>query len=70
MSAAGEGLYGSRYAAAYEQGEAKVYILEQGKQATELVDIFAEARPEQVGTVDEQQRFRQQWITSLKEKIQ
>jgi hypothetical protein len=48
----------------------KAYIFELGKPATELVDIFAEARPEQVGTVDEQQRFRQQWMTSLKEKMQ
>jgi len=47
----------------------KAYVCELGKPATELVDIFGEARPAQVGTVDEQQRFRQQWMTSLKEKI-
>ena len=51
-------------------GARKAYIFELGKPATELVDIFAEAQPEQVGTMDEQQRFRQQWMTSLREKMQ
>lgn len=50
-------------------GARKAYIFELGKPATELVDIFTEARPEQVGTVEDQQRFRQQWMTSLKEKM-
>lgn len=51
-------------------GARKAYIFGLGKPATELVDIFAEAQPEQVGTVDEQQRYRQQWMASLKEKMQ
>lgn len=50
-------------------GARKAYILELGKPATKLVDIFAEAPSEQVGTV-EQQLYRQQWMTSLKEKMQ
>lgn len=51
-------------------GGRKAYVFELSKPATELVDIFAEARPEQVGSVDEQQLFWQQWMTSLKEKLQ
>ncbi|HBJ94215.1 hypothetical protein [Ponticaulis sp.] len=51
-------------------GARKVYILELGKPATALIDIFAAAPPEQIGTVKEQQSFRQQWITSLKGKMQ
>jgi hypothetical protein len=51
-------------------GARKVYILELGKPATALIDIFTAATPEQVGTVNEQQSFRQQWMTSLREKMQ
>ncbi|WP_395780906.1 hypothetical protein [Aquidulcibacter sp.] len=50
-------------------GARKAYIFELGKSATELVDIFADAVPDQVCTVDEQQRLRQQWIASLREKM-
>lgn len=45
------------------------YVTEIGKPALDLVDIFGEALPEQVGTVDEQQLFRQEWIASLREKM-
>ena len=51
-------------------GARKAYIFELGKSATELVDIFAEALPDQIGTVDEQLRLRQQWMSSLREKMQ
>ncbi len=47
----------------------KAYVSELGKPATELVDIFGEAPPSQVGTLDEQRRFRQKWISSLREKM-
>jgi hypothetical protein len=49
-------------------GARKAYICRLGSPAHQLVDIFDEALPEQVGTVDEQHGFRQRWIASLKER--
>lgn len=51
-------------------GARKAYILELGKPATELVDIFAVTESEQVGTVQEQKCYRQQWMASLRDKMQ
>lgn len=50
-------------------GARKAYIFELGRSARDLVDIFAEAKPAQVGTVDEQEQFRQKWAASLREKM-
>ncbi|MDF1680657.1 hypothetical protein [Ponticaulis sp.] len=50
-------------------GARQVYVLELGKPATTLIDIFSAATSEEVGTVDEQQSFGRQWMTSLREKM-
>jgi hypothetical protein len=47
----------------------KAYVFELGKPAQDVVDIFAQAQLEQVGTVDEQEQFRQEWIGSLRKKM-
>ncbi|HEY5723947.1 MAG TPA: hypothetical protein VIT45_16680 [Allosphingosinicella sp.] len=43
----------------------KAYVMKLGEPATILVDIFEPAHADQIATVDEQQRFREQWIVSL-----
>jgi len=45
----------------------KVYITVLGKQArrNDLVDIFDFAKPNEVGTVQEQENYHKKWISSL-----
>lgn len=45
----------------------KIYVLKHGMPARreDIVDIFGEALPEQVGTVQEQQEYHERWINSL-----
>lgn len=45
----------------------KIYILKRGMPARRenVVDIFDQATPEQVGTVQEQKEFHESWIRSL-----
>lgn len=50
-------------------GGRKAYVFQLGKSAKELIDIFEDARPNQVVTVKEQFLFRQEWVKSLREKI-
>lgn len=55
---------------ARSMGSARLaYAMEIGKSAHELVDIFDEAEPGQVGTVAEQEQYRQLWISSLRAKL-
>lgn len=43
------------------------YELEMGKQATRLVSIFGEVDAKsKIGTVDEQKKYREEWLKSLK----
>ena len=46
----------------------KAYTLKLGlvAQRNDLVDIFSYASPREVGTVAEQRRFHEQWISSIK----
>jgi hypothetical protein len=46
-------------------GGRKAYVIQLGKQATEIVDIFAYAEPAAVGTVQQQQKFVEAWWASL-----
>ena len=46
-------------------GGREAYVMHLGKQATELIDIFAYAAPAVVGTVQEQREYFQAWIASL-----
>lgn len=50
-------------------GGRKAYVFEIGKSAKELIDIFEDALPNQIATVEEQFLFRQEWMKSLREKI-
>lgn len=43
----------------------KAYVHEMGKPTSHLVDIFEPAEADQIGTVDEQEKFRREWISSL-----
>ncbi|MEC4719937.1 hypothetical protein RY831_12315 [Noviherbaspirillum sp. CPCC 100848] len=45
----------------------KIYLLKCGMPARrdDIVDIFGEAHPEQVGTVQEQSEYHSKWIKSL-----
>lgn len=49
-----------------QSGARKVYIATMGKQVSsaDLVNIFDEAAPEQVGTVEEQEDFNKKWFYS------
>jgi hypothetical protein len=49
-----------------QSGLRKVYITTMGKQASsaDLVNIFEEAAPEQVGTVEEQENYNEKWFYS------
>jgi len=47
-------------------GGRQAYFLQLGKQATELVDIFAYADPSVVGTVQQQRKFVDAWWASWK----
>ena len=51
-------------------GGKKAYITRLGHQAvrTDLVDIFDDAEPDAVGTVEEQRAFHQQWVQSLRQR--
>jgi hypothetical protein len=46
-------------------GGGKAYVMQMGKQATELVDIFDYAEPGVVGTVKQQREFVETWFASL-----
>lgn len=46
-------------------GGRKVYITQLGKSATDMIDIFDEAKPEAIGTVEQQKEFHSKWIRSL-----
>ncbi|WP_194726532.1 hypothetical protein [Noviherbaspirillum malthae] len=45
----------------------KIYVTKHGLQARrqDIVDIFGEATPDQIGTVEEQRRYHEDWIKSL-----
>lgn len=47
----------------------RAYIMKFGQSAHTVVDIFDPANPEDVGTVDDQIRFRDGWAASLREKL-
>jgi hypothetical protein len=47
----------------------KAYVTKIGAPATQTVDIFDPAEPDEVGTVNEQRLYRDTWIASLKEKL-
>lgn len=46
-------------------GGRKAYITQLGEPATDTIDIFAEAEPGAVGTVEQQKEFHTKWIRSL-----
>jgi hypothetical protein len=46
-------------------GGRKAYVMQMGKQATELIDIFDYAEPGVVGTVKQQREFVETWFASL-----
>jgi hypothetical protein len=46
-------------------GGRKAYVMQLGKPATELVDIFDYAEPAAVGTVQQQREFVEAWFASL-----
>lgn len=46
-------------------GGRKVYLMEMGKPAEDLVDIFDEAPAEKVGSVEAQRQYFQKWLVSL-----
>jgi hypothetical protein len=50
-------------------GGRRAYVIQLGKQATELVDIFAYADPAAVGTVQQQREFVEAWWASLHAKL-
>lgn len=45
------------------------YVMKRGQPATVMVDIFEYADPEQVGTIEDQRHFRDQWVQSLRERL-
>lgn len=47
-------------------GARKVYVTQMGKQAVDMIDIFDEANPVSIGTVEQQKEFHFKWIHSLK----
>lgn len=51
-------------------GARKAYIIKIGQPATMKVDIFDHADAAQVATVSEQQRFADEWIASLRAKLE
>ena len=46
-------------------GGRKAYVCRMGESATRLLDIFEYARPDSVGTVAEQARFREAWTSGF-----
>jgi hypothetical protein len=46
-------------------GGRKAYVMQMGKQATELIDIFDYAEPGVVGTVKQQREFVETWFASF-----
>lgn len=46
-------------------GGRKVYIMEMGKPAEQLADIFDAAPPEKVASIDAQREYFQEWVKSL-----
>ena len=47
-------------------GGRMAYVCEIGKSAHAIVDIFSPALAEEVGTVEEQESYRQSWISALR----
>jgi len=47
-------------------GARKCYVTRIGESATELVDVFAYAPPQAVGSIEQQQAFRARWVQSLR----
>ncbi len=46
----------------------KAYITRMGHPSNVRVDIFEDAEPDEVGTVDEQAEYHEKWFASLKQR--
>jgi hypothetical protein len=56
------------YASEMSLTSIKAYVLEIGKQATEIVNIFDPTDLEKIASVEDQKKYRLKWLEALKAK--